>query len=562
MAPSLDCDAVVQDHELDARTVFNIETAGFAAHPARLLEEQPKDAGCVDHDREYVRYTTYDLRREYDTITLRTHPDIMVLSGETRPPTSNKGSASLDEISLTTPSHLNSSHQSQRLQSALSGVFLANVKLNTSILSATAIAGLEVDLQPFEFGISTFEGEDGFTLLEGASIARYVASLAPESGLLGNSIKDAALVDQWVHFAEHEISIFTDFIWQLVERFFPEQAYSENVTYKSSPHSRSRPFSRTNTNETFSALPPEPIRSVQSSPGATTAGLPPNDSTTTNSHPIPIGRSNFPQSGGAHMSANTPQDSILLSSSTASFGTSPTPSVILTPHHHYDHAKASSAPTSPTERVSPSPPASLGPASSNEPSALSRLLHQRADPRGDITPPSGSPRKWWSRSPSNERSVSPSRGRPLPQTQIQRLSGRTVLRRSKHHYHLRYPTTYPMLLIFSLPRAYRSTKADLDVEQLWLISADNGIAVLRVFPVRLHHDYCDEGVLQDESGAMSLAGISVLLVSLCTDHTIPRPRKHFKLPIVSEPFAVRLPAPIVLMYGLPVSRTLLTLSTS
>jgi hypothetical protein len=54
MAPSLDCDAVVQDHELDARTVFDIETAGFAAHPARLLEEQPKDAGCVDHDREYV----------------------------------------------------------------------------------------------------------------------------------------------------------------------------------------------------------------------------------------------------------------------------------------------------------------------------------------------------------------------------------------------------------------------------------------------------------------------------------------------------------------------------
>lgn len=113
------------------------------------------------------------------------------------------------------------------------------------------------------------------------------------------------------------------------------------------------------------------------------------------------------------MSANTPQDSILLSSSNASFGTSPTPSVILT-HHHHDHAKASSAPTSPTERVSPSPPASLGPASSNEPSALSRLLHQRADPRGDTTPPSGSPRRWWSRSPSNERSVSPARGRSVP----------------------------------------------------------------------------------------------------------------------------------------------------
>lgn len=113
------------------------------------------------------------------------------------------------------------------------------------ILSAAAIAGLDVDLQPFEFGVTnktpefvnkfphakipTFEGEDGFTLLEGASIARYVASLAPESGLLGNGIKDAALVDQWIHFAEHEINTFTDCIWQLVERFVPEKAYSENI---------------------------------------------------------------------------------------------------------------------------------------------------------------------------------------------------------------------------------------------------------------------------------------------------------------------------------------------
>jgi hypothetical protein len=32
-----------------------------------------------------VHYTTYDLRREYDAINLRTHPDVMVLSGETKP---------------------------------------------------------------------------------------------------------------------------------------------------------------------------------------------------------------------------------------------------------------------------------------------------------------------------------------------------------------------------------------------------------------------------------------------------------------------------------------------
>lgn len=113
------------------------------------------------------------------------------------------------------------------------------------ILSAAAIAGLEVDLKPFEFGVTnkspefvdkfpfakipTFEDEDGFVLIEGASIAHYVASLAPGSGLLGNSIKDAAVVDQWIHFAEHEINTCTDIIWQLVERLFPEKAYSENI---------------------------------------------------------------------------------------------------------------------------------------------------------------------------------------------------------------------------------------------------------------------------------------------------------------------------------------------
>ncbi|KAG2050026.1 glutathione S-transferase C-terminal-like protein [Suillus hirtellus] len=113
------------------------------------------------------------------------------------------------------------------------------------ILSTAAIAGLELDVKPFEFGVTNrspefmskfplakipvFEGEDGFTLLEGASIARYVASLAPESRLLGNSIKDAALVDQWIHFAEHEINMYSDYIWQMVKRFFPENAYSESV---------------------------------------------------------------------------------------------------------------------------------------------------------------------------------------------------------------------------------------------------------------------------------------------------------------------------------------------
>jgi len=112
------------------------------------------------------------------------------------------------------------------------------------ILSAAAIAG-QVDLKPFEFGVTNkspefldkfplgkipaFEGNDGFTLVEGASIARYVASLAPESGLLGDDIKDAALVDQWIHFAEHEISSHTDIIWHLLQGLFQEKTYNEHI---------------------------------------------------------------------------------------------------------------------------------------------------------------------------------------------------------------------------------------------------------------------------------------------------------------------------------------------
>jgi len=53
--------------------------------------------------------------------------------------------------------------------------------------------------------IPSFESNDGFTLFEGAVIARYVASLAPNSGLLPPDNKEAALVDQWVHFTESEI---------------------------------------------------------------------------------------------------------------------------------------------------------------------------------------------------------------------------------------------------------------------------------------------------------------------------------------------------------------------
>ncbi|EAU87957.1 elongation factor 1-gamma [Coprinopsis cinerea okayama7 len=60
--------------------------------------------------------------------------------------------------------------------------------------------------------IPAWEGAEGFKLFEGAAIARYVASLAPNSGLLGNSTEDAALVDQWVHLVESEVDVYTDFV--------------------------------------------------------------------------------------------------------------------------------------------------------------------------------------------------------------------------------------------------------------------------------------------------------------------------------------------------------------
>ncbi|KAF8181045.1 elongation factor 1-gamma [Pholiota molesta] len=69
--------------------------------------------------------------------------------------------------------------------------------------------------------IPAWEGADGFKLFEGAAIARYIASLAPNSGLLGNSIEEAALVDQWIHLAETEVDNYTNFVSGLCKGVFP-----------------------------------------------------------------------------------------------------------------------------------------------------------------------------------------------------------------------------------------------------------------------------------------------------------------------------------------------------
>ncbi|KAJ6465718.1 elongation factor 1-gamma [Mycena sanguinolenta] len=65
--------------------------------------------------------------------------------------------------------------------------------------------------------IPAWEGADGFKLFEGVPIARYIATLAPNSGLLGHTKEEAALVDQWIHLVESEAVYNTNQIHYLVQ---------------------------------------------------------------------------------------------------------------------------------------------------------------------------------------------------------------------------------------------------------------------------------------------------------------------------------------------------------
>jgi len=100
------------------------------------------------------------------------------------------------------------------------------------IRAAAAFAGIAIDLpeqythfednkkpdftSKFPHGkIPAWEGKDGFILTETSAIARYIASLAPNSTLLGSTPKEAALVDQWISFADSEIGTYTQLVRQL-----------------------------------------------------------------------------------------------------------------------------------------------------------------------------------------------------------------------------------------------------------------------------------------------------------------------------------------------------------
>jgi len=88
------------------------------------------------------------------------------------------------------------------------------------ILSVATLNGFELNLPTFSFSpkpaeftekfpygkIPTFETTDGFKLLEGVAIARYLSNIGTKVNLSGSNPKETALVDQWVQFAEHEVA--------------------------------------------------------------------------------------------------------------------------------------------------------------------------------------------------------------------------------------------------------------------------------------------------------------------------------------------------------------------
>ncbi|KAH9929421.1 elongation factor 1-gamma [Fomitopsis serialis] len=72
-------------------------------------------------------------------------------------------------------------------------------------------------LAKFSHGkIPALETADGFKLFETQAIARYLASLAPNSLLQGSDSKEAALVDQWTAFADSELNAPGRVVFQLV----------------------------------------------------------------------------------------------------------------------------------------------------------------------------------------------------------------------------------------------------------------------------------------------------------------------------------------------------------
>jgi len=88
------------------------------------------------------------------------------------------------------------------------------------IRAIAAYAGLSVEVNESSSGIiktPTLTSKDGFSVFEVSAIGRYIASLAPNSTLIGHGPTENALVDQWVAFVDADISRYNALILQLVK---------------------------------------------------------------------------------------------------------------------------------------------------------------------------------------------------------------------------------------------------------------------------------------------------------------------------------------------------------
>ncbi|KAF8510640.1 elongation factor 1-gamma [Hysterangium stoloniferum] len=122
--------------------------------------------------------------------------------------------------------------------SSIGTITTADFPAAQRIFAVAALAGLKIDraegythfqdnkkpefLAKFPTGlIPAFESKDGFCLVESSAIERYVASLAPNSGLLGSSLEESALIDQWVHFTNTEIMPISNQLHQMLRGVTP-----------------------------------------------------------------------------------------------------------------------------------------------------------------------------------------------------------------------------------------------------------------------------------------------------------------------------------------------------
>ncbi|KAI0000808.1 elongation factor 1-gamma [Russula compacta] len=88
------------------------------------------------------------------------------------------------------------------------------------ITAIAALAGLSIEVQENTTEVvkaPTFTSKDGFSVFGASAIGRYIASLAPNSTLIGHGATEAALVDQWVAFVDADIVHYNTLILELVK---------------------------------------------------------------------------------------------------------------------------------------------------------------------------------------------------------------------------------------------------------------------------------------------------------------------------------------------------------